>query len=210
MTARCRSGRWAGQPCGQAGVPAAAGGGASPHGAHQRYPRLLQRRCQAHFRCEASPATDLLLGNELVSQMTANLSSRRSGRASSNQTWATGMRLMHCHCACAGRSLPLGVAYMARKLGHDLEEEDAAGAARRAAATAAAAAALEQTGDSCGGDSAPPPPPRGAQERPISTARQRGGPHRWATCSLLASDWRLVHSTCYGFDCEAVADNQCC
>ncbi len=93
---------------------------------------------------------------------------------------------MHGHGACAGTSLPLGVAYMARKLGHDLEEEDADGAALRAAATAAAAAALEQTGDSCGGDSGPPPPPprRGALERPTSTIGRRGSSHRLATFSL--------------------------
>ena len=91
-------------------------------------------------------------------------------------------RRMPGHGGVSGRSLPLGVAYMARKLGHDLgEAEDAEGAARQAAATAAAAAALEQTGDSCGGDSALPPSRRGAREGPPRIAGQRGDSHRSAT-----------------------------
>ncbi len=74
----------------------------------------------------------------------------------------------------AERSLPLGVAYMARKLGHDLEEE--------------ADAALEQTGDSsCTGESGPAP--RGAAPVPPGPTAQRGRPpHRCASRELQNAD----------------------
>ena len=85
---------------------------------------------------------------------------------------------------CASeKSLPLAIAYIARKLGHDLGEENAEGAARQAAARAAAAAALEQTGDSCGGDSGP----RAAPERSALTGDLRGGPQRWTESSQPAA-----------------------